>query len=72
MSDFKSYPASTIGEGVDPDGLIRYLELDQAARLQIMSYPLLEILGEILTTMKKIETHLASLTGEVLQDSDVN
>lgn len=72
MSDFKSYPFASVAEGEDPDGALRYLQLDQAARLQIMSYPILETLREILLVMKKIETHLGSLTGETLLDSDVN
>lgn len=71
MSDFKAYPFSSIAEGEDPEGAFRYLQLDQAARLQIMSYPILEKLGEILQVAKKIEMHLRILTGDTLSDSDV-
>ena len=71
MSDFKAYPSSTVAEGQDPDGALRYLQLDQVARLQIMSYPVIEMLGEILQVAKKIELHLRVLTGETLSDTDV-
>lgn len=72
MSEFKQYPPENILQAIQPDGSITDLQADQQqARLQVQALDLFELMREMMMVLKKIELHLASLTGEMLKNEDV-
>lgn len=74
MGDFKHYPMSTDtpAQALQPDGSVTDLRADQQqSRLLVQVPDMFELMREMMVILKKIETHLASLTGEVIQDGDV-